>query len=161
MIHLCLCPAFSFPLLNKALINLFKWHFKNTLSRHYSYTFPGAGCPRQVYHISANMAGAFTCLFVFPVFLTIWRCFQWPNSFRKHWRTLRTSDKLKGQLKGCPLNMPGILLEGLSLLRNPARMTSTGTLVTSWIRSLIHWHTRINSTLGIRLFFRKSKANIL
>ena len=80
---------------------------------------------------------------------------------RKHWRTICTSDKLKGQLKGCPLNMPGIMLEGLSLLRNPARMTSTGTLVTSWIRSLIHWHTRINSTLEIRPFFRKSKANIL
>ena len=75
--------------------------------------------------------------------------------------TICTSDKLKGQLKGCPLNMPGIMLEGLSLLRNSARMTLTGTLVMIWIRSLIHWHTRINSTLGIRLFFRKSKANIL
>ena len=69
MIHLCLCPAFSLHLLNKALINLFKWHFKNTLSRHYSYTFPWAGCPRKVYHISAIMAGAFMML-AFSIFLS-------------------------------------------------------------------------------------------
>ena len=78
----------------------------------------------------------------------------------RKWK-VRTSDKLKGQLVKLSFKYTWDNARGFIALAETARMTLTGTLFMSWIRSLIHWHTRINSTLEMRLFFRKSKTNIL